>query len=186
MTKHTSIIAVSFASLVLFSACTKQTPQTDMGSADSVQTENEVMSEWQEVANAISSGESARCAITNSETQETGEYFIKGEKMRYSLNHPTDPSKTASFISDSEYVYSWNEINKQGFKFEISKLESQPSETQEQQQVPDFTQEEVRNSYQELGYTMDCSAEDVSDDVFTPPSDVEFSDFSEFFNMDEG
>lgn len=189
MNKYISSALVLVISAIFFAACTTQKSQTEQSQqtqesagVTTGQTADDALSEWQEFAGAVSAGESVHCEMINTETQEVGDYYMKSGKMRYNLTNPADASKNAAVISDGEYTYSWSEERKEGLKFKFSQPEAeQPEAMPEQQQAPDFTQQEAWDTYQDLGYTVDCSVESVSDDMFTPPADVTFTDLSEFY-----
>lgn len=147
------------------------------------QSQQEIMNEWQQVGNAVANGESVMCQIRNIETDEVGDYYMQGEKIKYQFEHPTDPQQSGSFISDGEYIYSWNTENKQGMKFKIDVQEETQQQMENMQQpendVPDFTDESTWKEYENTGYTIDCEVSDIADSEFVPPADITFTDFSE-------
>lgn len=100
-------------------------------------------------------------------------YFSKDKKMR--VNHTgTVDGKKADFstIVSGDTSYYWDNITKQGFKYSIDPDTLKPSEdsgtnTSTQQGIdPD------------KDITFDCKKWDVDTSVFSPPSNINFTDLS--------
>lgn len=176
-------LIVTFSALIL-SACLKQSSSQQV-QAPEQQTGQEALQEWQELGTALAEGKAAHCQILNTETNQTGEYYMKGEKVRYELSNPTDPEQAGSFISDGEWVYSWSEDTKQGMKFAVTDPEEEAEamedqgEAQEESSVPDLTDQSAWDGFEQQGFTVDCNIEEVDDAQFIPPTDVEFVDFAQ-------
>jgi hypothetical protein len=147
----------------------------------------------------IATGKSGVCTITNRETGEATELFIKGKKMKFSgtsfggpeeetlmYPQPTRVKTVSYFLNDGEYTYVWEQNAKTGFKTklpteeEIKKMNEAlpPTDSVDSMSVeestPDITQFESDDAY-----TINCDMKDVPDKELAPPTDVEFMDFSQ-------
>jgi hypothetical protein len=143
------------------------------------QTTNEVMSEWEKVGKAIAEGKSARCEMINKETGEKSDYYIDGLKMRFETINETNPDQSGAFLTDGEYAYTWTHNNKQGVKFALIDPEETEPQTTPDTDVPDFSNPEEWENYEDMGFTIMCEIEPVDESMFMPPADVQFTDMSE-------
>lgn len=174
---------VLIGSVFLFSGCLKKTPTTTATIEDG-QTTKESVSEWQKIGEAMESGKSVKCEMTNTQTQQTSQYYMNGEKIRVDTLDEKNPEASGSFLTDSEFMYTWNDIKKEGVKFAVVEptedQDDQKLEPSESTKAPDFSKESAWDDYKNLGYTVTCTTESVDDKMFTPPADVKFTDMSAF------
>lgn len=125
------------------------------------------------IKDALSQSVSLECSYTDGEGRESKTY-IKNGAVRSDYIGQT-PEETGSVIVQGNMMYVWN-AQKQGFKMEI------PEVTGTQQQTDPVaagvTQKEDLLAELEK-YKDACKPAVVSDSLFTPPSDVVFTDYSQ-------
>ncbi len=171
-------IVFLITSFVLFSACKPQTPPA----APESQTQDQAINEFTEMGQAIQSGKPVSCTMQKKDSTESVTYLIKGKKMKMSGFGSGDAGQPGSMLSDGEYVYTWTDATKQGMKFKLPSEEAQQTTTEQTpttpQNVPDFSSEEERQKYADMGYTVNCEVAVVADSEFVPPTDVTFRDLS--------
>jgi hypothetical protein len=172
---------VLVSSMFILAGCSHQTSQpTPEVKAPEAQTEQQATVEYAKVAAAVATGQSAKCTMTSKDGGSIA-YSLKGKKMRMnSTAAPTTPPQPASsMILDEEYMYTWTDNSKQGVKFKLSTMEElkklAPTQAQD---IPDFTQEDAQQKYEDLGYQVNCQLTGVAESEFTPPADVVFTDAS--------
>lgn len=148
----------------------------------------------------IATGKSGVCTVSNRETGETTELFIKGKKMKFSgvslgmpeaenLMYPPQPTKVKTvsyFLNDSEYTYIWEQGAKTGIKSklpteeELKKMnDSLPSPEPGDKMPADNSAPDLSKFESDDSYTINCNLKDLPDSEFMPPTDVEFMDFSQ-------
>lgn len=147
----------------------------------------ELVAEWQKVGQAIAAGRAISCQMKNSETDETMQYYVKGNKMRIDSNNPANPDQAGSLLFDGEFSYTWTADSTQGMKFALKReatASAAPSETMGQAPVdeaPDLSQQSVWETYQNSGFVVTCDVErEVDPTLFVPPANIEFLDLSSF------
>lgn len=177
MKKFHAVVLVS--SVFLLGGCLHKSETASVTIGDG-QTSAEAQSEWQKIGEAIQAGKSVRCEMNNTETEQTGQYYMKGKKMRVDSQDPKSPEASGSFLTDTEFVYTWNDTKKEGVKFAVVQPTEQEQEVPEGSEVPDFSQESAWNDYEDLGYTVTCTTESFDESLLTPPTDVTFTDMSSF------
>lgn len=170
-------IAVLISSVVVLSGCLNKS-QTASVTMNDGQTSVESLSEWQKIADAIESGKSVVCDMTNTQTKQTGKYYVKGEKMRFDSINQNNPEESGSFLTDSEFIYTWNDAKKEGIKFAVVEPTQEQPDAPETAGVPDFSQESAWDEYNDLGYTVTCTTESFDESLLTPPTDIVFTDMS--------
>lgn len=147
----------------------------------------------------IATGKSGVCTVTNRETGETTEMFIKGKKMKFSGTNlgmpepetamypqPTRVQTVSYFLNDGEYTYIWEQNAKTGFKTklpseeEVKKMaESVPATEPENEQVADTSSPNIAQFESNDAYTINCDMKDLPESEFMPPTDVKFMDFTQ-------
>jgi hypothetical protein len=115
---------------------------------------------------ALSSGAGYKC--TYDFNGMTSESWVKGKKFASKTNVDNQVGHT---ISDGTWMYSWEDGQRQGVKFNIEEMKRLGEKSQGgQQKQPSM--DEVANAASNVR----CAPEVMSDSTFTPPSDVEFQD----------
>lgn len=141
--------------------------------------EQQVVKEYQKVADAMASGKSVECVMTNTQEGTQFTYQVKGKKTRaFGLLSPTS-SSSGNMLSDGEYTYIWSDNDQVGTKFKIpTNIESGETTQESSDSLPDLSSEAKQQEYENWGYTISCDEKLLSDDVFIAPISVEFSDLS--------
>ncbi len=148
---------------------------------DPNQTAAQAATEYQKLAQAIESGQSARCLIAQKDGPEQITYVVKGEKIRMETAGVNTSDQPGSMIFDGAYTYVWSDQTKEGFQMAVPE-DSPDYEDFGQPDIPDFTDEQELQAYEEEGYSINCNVESVPDSEFTPPTDVNFTDMSQLYN----
>ncbi len=179
--KITSLGLVALSSIFL-AGCT-------LPGSSKPQTVSQAANEAQEFAKAVESGKPTVCTMTKA--GDTMQYFIKGKMMKIDTTSNTTDAKgvaittTGHMISDTKFLYTWDDKTKQGSKMampteeETKKLEEDTKKLQADSKVPKLESEADFDSYKNEGYTVTCKAGNVDDSLFVPPTDVKFIDPSE-------
>ncbi len=101
----------------------------------------------------------------------SGVLFVKGEKFRSEVSVPEG---TMYSLSDGEYMYSWSDLQEQGIKMNLEKLEEMGGEMETE--TPETEELHMQNLDTEYNYR--CTPWVVTESNFVPPSDVEFMDYT--------
>jgi len=176
--KKTSLFSLVIASSFLFSACT-----LPFASKNNLPSETDTPQvQAQKMSQLLASGTSAKCQITDINNPEfVTEIIFSGQKMKMTGTEVAQGS-TGSFINDGEYTYVWQEGQTTGYKtrnvdpedVDNMKEESPDYESGDVSEAPDFSQYETDPTFK-----VNCQEINISDDEFTPPSNVQFIDPSE-------
>ena len=144
------------------------------------QLEQQVMKEYQKVADAMASGKSVECVMTNTQEGTTFTYQVKGNMVRSFGQLSPDSTSSGNMISDGTYLYMWPDDSAQGTKMkipsetEVSEMAEQPDDV-----LPDLSNEEKQQELEDLGYSIKCDEKDLANDVFVPPTTIQFQDMSQ-------
>lgn len=180
MTLAKTVAAIAL-SVVTLSACSAlQKPGQDTSTAVPTPTPN--IAESNELAEAMKNGQPMNCTITNETRNETITFKTKGQKVRMTGIAASGQNQPGSMINDGEFIYVWSETDNKGFKSKVPDMADMENMNDEmaksQNGMPDFSDEAVQKQYQEDGYAINCAPGEVADSEFTPPTNVEFQDFS--------
>jgi len=184
-------LAIVTSSALFLGGCTKKDPSAP-------QTINEQISESKQLADAIKNGQPTYCVMTKG--QDKMEYWIKGKMFKMqgiTTMQDEESGKTTEVenyvISDSSYMYSWSNQNKQGFKMKIPTdlpAEASAKEGQDQSEyekyAPKFDNEQGYESLKNEGYTINCQKTDIKDSDFATPTDINFVDPTEMMKAVSG
>ncbi len=143
------------------------------------QSASSAQSEAMQFAEAINSGRPTTCTLTKG--ADSMEYHIKGKMMAADISTTIEGKTTLShMINDGSYLYTWSDTQKQGVKMSIPSEEDSQAAVDKakeyQAAAPKFEGEADYESFKSQGYTINCNTSSVGDSVFTPPSDVTFTD----------
>ncbi len=169
MTNQFAKVSIIIFSSLLLAGCTKPDSSKPANISQN-------MSEAQEFAKAIESGKPTHCTITKDAS--TIEYFIKGKTIAM-----TTP--TGHMISDTKYLYTWDDKTKQGSKMlipteeEAKQMIEQKQGAQPNQNLPKLESQADFDTFKNDGYNVKCQGENIDDKIFVPPTDVKFIDPSE-------
>lgn len=176
------------ATIITFSlvlAACKPKPATDTLAVPPIQeqTQQEVVGEANQIANAMQSGQSLKCTITHKTDGSVMTYVVKGKQFRMDgapvpVTSAGDANEVGHAISDGTLLYSWSTPSNKGFKMTIPTEEELKAQAdQYKNMAPDFSKPEVVEEY-ENDYTIQCDSAVLTNADFTPPTDVEFQDLS--------
>ena len=112
----------------------------------------------------LTGGTSMKCEYT--EEGRNIITYVKGEQFRTDMTGGTEGSMSTIYKDDT--TWSWNTETKEGMKMTFQK----PSIT------PGMEMEEEVDKYKDS-----CKNQMISDSLFTPPSDVEFQDYSQMMEQ---
>lgn len=169
-----SMSFMALAGVTLAACLPGVTPQN----ADSINSNRESA---ETLNQAMMTGGSVRCQITHTDRGESISFVMKDQKMRVSNIVSEGQNQNSNMINDGTYMYIWNEGETTGFKSQIPSEEDIAEVTEDaqtNQQIPNFTDTEVQEEYQDDGYTVNCTETEVADSEFVPPTNVTFQDFS--------
>ena len=156
----------------ILTGCTQNTIQNQ----NQEQTMEQQQSEFAQIAEAIKNGQGAHCVITQTidDQEQKMEYWIKDNKFKVIGLAPEDAQgpQFGQMISDGEYTYMWGD-DKDGLKWKIEEDELS-EDNQYEPEMPDFSDQEELNMYQEKGFHVNCEKVKLGDDDFTPPANVQF------------
>lgn len=130
-------------------------------------------------------GQSQQCTFAYSDDQSgsvSGTSYVSGEKVRtdFQGTQPNGEAYDGGMIIDGEYMYTWNSSMDQGVKMAMTGTTQEAID--EAAANPDATNESY-NPSAEVEYDCKMWNEDLA--MFTPPSNIEFMDFSEQLKMIE-
>lgn len=142
--------------------------------------EQQVVKEYQKVADAMASGKSVECVMTNSQEGTSFTYQVKGNMIRSFGQLSPDSTSSGNMISDGTFLYMWSDGSAQGTKMKI------PSETEVAEMaekpddvLPDLSNEVKQQELEDMGYTIKCDEKNLTEDAFIPPATVQFQDLSQ-------
>ncbi|HNQ17254.1 MAG TPA: hypothetical protein PKJ26_04475 [Candidatus Woesebacteria bacterium] len=142
--------------------------------------EQQVVKEYQKVADAMASGKSVECVMTNTQEGTSFTYQVKGNMVRSFGQLSPDSTSSGNMISDGTYLYMWSDDSAQGTKMkipsetEVAEMTEQPDDV-----LPDLSNEEKQQELEDLGYSIKCDEKDLANDVFVPPTTIQFQDLSQ-------
>ncbi|MFC1678145.1 hypothetical protein ACFLZ9_00230 [Patescibacteria group bacterium] len=97
-----------------------------------------------------------------------GEDFYRGEE---------DGGEKGVFLNDGEYIYIWS--GQEGMKINIKEMENM-TETMEEEPKESYSWIDSVDQWEDAEYQYSCREKKLSDDLFIPPQDINFVDFSDF------
>jgi len=118
---------------------------------------------------------------TDANGSNKGSSYISGQKVRtdFSGTDPDGKAYNGSMISDGTYMYSWSTATPQGMKIKITEETNQAVEDVKQDA------QENPNQYIDPNDKVDykCQGWRADQGMFTPPSDIEFVDYSQLMEQ---
>ena len=148
--------------LILLISCAAKTGQVDK----SGMMEGKTM----DMSEAMKVGTPVKCTVV--QQNQTITIYMKGSMMRMNTM-PAD----AHAIYTEDTIYTW--MGQQGNMMKMADMKKLAE--QMGQQFKPKTQEEIVDAAKEKGIT--CTAEQVPQDTFTPPSDVAFQDMTQIMRQ---
>jgi hypothetical protein len=141
-----------------------------------VEIKEEKMTDVGSIAALMQKGENIECDFTHDDNGNvtTGMVYIAGEQMRgeFLLTQPDGTSFDGNVIRDEEYAYTWGGPfgESKGTKLKISSVD-----------VPDDTassEDDLTDFFDDDTIQYECSKWNADNEMFIPPSDIEFQDIS--------
>ena len=134
------------------------------------------------VTDLLKLGKSAKCVLVakSGATISTGTTYISGNKARsdYEMTDPNGQKISGHYISDGTWMYTWNDTYKeQAIKFKMDEMPK--PETQDQTGSVSTSDLQDKMDYQCYPWAADQSK-------FTPPSDINFTDYGQMFKQLQG
>ena len=155
--------------------------KSGQGSLDKLSKEMESQGEKMNLYSWLTGGKGVECTVLDPE----GKITIKAEKGKVrvdginyvspSQEEGTQESGTSLTVDNMVYIWSGNK----GMKMDLDKMKEMGASEDEDDAVEQYSWEDMTSDWEEeeLGY--ECREEKFSDKIFTPPTDVEFEDFTE-------
>lgn len=140
-------------------------------------TGNAVTSGAKSLKELIAAGIPQKCTFSSNDDsgKNEGISYVAGGKVRADItNTISGKTTTQHMISDNKTSYIWQEGDKNGFKMTVTESETTATS------APVGTGREAVSSGSDLNQKADykCSAWIPDDSLFTPPSNVSFTDYS--------
>jgi len=124
-------------------------------------------------------GQDQMCTFesTDDNGSNKGSSYISGEKVRtdFSGTDPDGKAYSGSMISDGTYMYTWSSAGPQGMKIKINEETNQ--EVEDIKKDVQKSQDQFVNPDEKIDYR--CQGWRADQSMFTPPSDIEFVDYSQ-------
>lgn len=134
------------------------------------------------IKDALSKSASLECTYTDEEGRQS-KTFMKNGAVRSDFTGKTTED-TGSAIITAKKMYMWN-ANKEGFMMDIPEVTpSAESTTETDTNSQNAQKDEIMKDLEQ--YKESCKAAVVSDSLFTPPSDVKFTDYSQMMQQNPG
>lgn len=120
----------------------------------------------------LAAGENKKCTFIDADTSGTA-HFASGQRMRLDYRQAGDDPSSGSMIIRTDKQYIWDGETKEGMTFAFSAEER--SETGQ-----NTNQESVDTN---KNYRFTCESWNVDENLFTPPTDVTFQDFTQLMQQ---
>lgn len=148
-------------------------------------------------------GENYTCTFSDVSEDATvnGTVYVAGKENKFRTDYNTDTSvglasgsmsstkQTGSMITDGEYTYIWDSSSKEGIKMKFTEQDKADLE-ENMKDLEGYRSAETKNDAsafdQNAEMNYDCKRWSVDNSVFTPPSDIVFTDFAEQMNQFQG
>ncbi len=127
--------------------------------------------------NVFGRGDAYKCSYQIQDAEVT--VYAKGQKMRVEgMSLDNNGQGSGGMINDGEWIYIWNDENKEGMKYNLKTLEELNQEV-ESEEVENYQNPEEWAKQVEAEYEVKCEPTAISDSRFNPPENVEFKDLTE-------
>ncbi|MGH7245973.1 MAG: hypothetical protein ACREGI_03500 [Candidatus Levyibacteriota bacterium] len=179
------VLAIVFAIIILVGAGAaylfsqkKETPSTQ---SESAKQSGNVFSSIQD---ALAKKLSLKCIFTDTDTNKQTTAYISGGLVRADIvgNDKTQQYNNASVIVKDKKMYFWDNDKKQGMTMDLTNEGA--SITPTQSGASGSTPQNAGDVMAALEkYKNDCKPAIISDALFTPPTDVKFTDLSQMMKQ---
>ncbi len=168
--KKRLLLSTVFILAIFLVSCKKSSDPTTSSET------NSLASKAGGLAAALISGDSFRCKYTNSTNNSTGEYLVKNKSFR--VDGQEVNGQVSSVIVNEKGMYMWAPGEKKGFFYPASETSDSNNDTSSNSDFDEFLNPEKLDEKEKI----DCQNAILNDSDFTPPTDVEFQDFSQLMN----
>ena len=128
----------------------------------------------------LTGGTSMKCEYT--EEGRNIITYVKGEQFRTDMTGGTEGSMSTIYKDDT--TWSWNTETKEGMKMTFQKPSITPGMEMEESSEEESDMSDAQEMKEEVDkYKDSCKNQMISDSLFTPPSDVEFQDYSQMMEQ---
>ena len=179
-----SKVAVVLAVVILllagafFMMKSKKTSETSIAnSTGGLPTKAENKNVFTSIKDALSKSVTLECTFTDEEGRKTKSYIKNGAVRSDVVGKTADES--GSVIMKDKKMYYWN--TKTAFMMTFDFENVKPSGTTTQQNTTTSTSNGANLLDTMEKYKNDCKPSVVADSLFTPPTNVKFTDYSELF-----
>ncbi len=172
MSKKLSILAMSLLLIVSLSAC---------GKKDKILSEDSKKDQYNTLTDWLKSGKGVKCDVETAEGKITiktkdGKVRMDGVPWMNMENLGEEVSEGSS-ISDGDWMYMWS--GQKGIKMNLKEMSEIGAEDDNEFDEEDYSWEDWSADQDEMGTSYKCEESKISNDEFTPPADVEFTDWGE-------
>jgi hypothetical protein len=135
----------------------------------------------------LKKGKSVECTLSTEEgtiTMKTKDNKVRIEGLPYMFggSDTSEPDFNGVSLTTGDWVYMWS--GDKGTKMNIKAMQETMDEEQKEK-AEDYDWEETAQGWEAL-YQYECQEKRLSDDLFEPPTDVEFTDWTEMMaNMQQ-
>lgn len=138
------------------------------------------------LATMMETGRSGECQFTHKTRGDSITYYIRGENYRIEAQETINNESIESYIIfDGDYQYMWSNQEDFGTKIKVSDFETEEEPPQlDNDYIQDWTDPDFAKDWEEPSveneYEIECQFKNISRDLFTPPSDIEFLDMDDW------
>ncbi len=182
-----AVLLFGIAGYKWFKSTEEPTPETETTYQATETTNSETTEKLtpKNLASLLQSGENKTCTYELMQDNKTisGAVFISGDNMRTNYEITSDEptqNMTGSMIKMGDKMYIWSSQMQQGvmMQYDLEELQAQYEKSESQPGQPSNPAPFDINK--EMEYK--CDSWNVDDNMFTPPSDIEFIDMSAMMN----
>lgn len=161
-----TILLLMILSILILAACSKTETGTTGGDSTAASSSGDE-SFAGSLANAMKLGKSFKCTATSNEG--TSEVYVKGNKVRTE----STISPFIAIMDENKCMWMWENGKSQGTKLCVP----------EEQKTPAQSSTPAPQGQVKTDMNVECKATSISDSMFVPPSNVQFTDLQETLNQ---
>jgi len=182
MKKATALILIITFSLFLGGCFKKKAPEAQNSASPEdglTVKENNTLMGW------LKKGKGVECTVSSPEgniTVKTKDNKVRIDGIPYAFGAAAGAEAINNGVSltDGDWTYFWS--GKEGMKMNNKKMEELSADLEQKKNAEDNQWENMVGNWEEDGFNYDCSNKTLLDNIFTPPSDVVFTDLTEMMS----
>ena len=125
----------------------------------------------------LTMGKSQECTFSYNDPSlgsSEGKAYISGDKAAVTFNTTVENNKIkGNMINDGKYIYTWTDESNVGFKMEITEsMEKMIDKAEKEEKQTQYIDQNAKAKYT-------CNVWIVDTNKFTPPKNINFTDFSD-------